>query len=131
MVARRLIAGITLAAAAAAPASARDDYQPPKTTREVRRIIRNVAARYRIDADRFERVARCESGYRYKARSRNGRYIGLFQHDRRYWKARARRAGLREAAITGPWANSTVSAWMIRHGGGWRHWPTCSRRNPR
>lgn len=94
---------------------------------EILRLLVVAARRYGLDVDRFIATARCESGLRPTAVSSSGKYLGLFQHDRFYWPARAARAGFEGASAFNPRANAFVSAWMVRYGGGWGHWPVCSR----
>lgn len=95
---------------------------------EIGKIIRDAAAKYGIDTNRFLRIAWCESRLNPRAFNRRGcegyGCLGLFQQHRKYWPARARRAGFAGASAFDPRANASVSAWMIRWGGGWRHW-TC------
>lgn len=92
---------------------------------QVERIILAAARRYGLDPVRFLATARCESGLRPNVVSGTGRYLGLFQQDRGYWPARARRAGWTGFSPLDARANAFVSAWMVRHGGGYGHWPRC------
>lgn len=68
-------------------------------------------------------TAVCESGLRPQAWS--GWYVGLFQHDPWFWWGRAAAAGLPGADPWDPVNNAQVTAWMLKAGYGWRHWPVC------
>lgn len=91
-------------------------------------MIRKAAALFGLDAARLLRTASCESGLRANAVSASGAYAGVFQQARSYWPARAYNAGMAGRSVFDAWANVYVSAWMIRHAGGWQHWPTCAYR---
>lgn len=91
----------------------------------VRGAIIDATAKYRIDRDRFISMAKCESRLDPNARSDSGTFLGVTQQHRRYWSARAARAGFRGASPYDPRANVFTAAHMIRHGGGWGHWPHC------
>lgn len=71
-------------------------------------------------------VATCESGLNPSARGGGGgNYAGLFQQSLTYWPERAARFGMAGASVYDPWANSVVSAGMVRDDGDWGQW-ACS-----
>jgi hypothetical protein len=55
----------------------------------------------------------------------DGYYTGLFQHDPNYYPARAAAAGLPGSSPWNPVDNAMTTAWMIKAGYGWQHWPVC------
>ena len=68
-------------------------------------------------------VATCESGLRPTARGGSGgNYAGLFQQWISQWPERSARYGFAGASIYDPWANSMVSAGMVRDDGDWGQW---------
>jgi hypothetical protein len=89
-------------------------------------MIARAARLFHIDAARFLRTARCESSLNPRAVGGGGRYLGVFQQHRTYWPVRARQAGMAGRPAFDAWANAYVSAWMVRYGGGWKHWPSCA-----
>lgn len=95
----------------------------PKT--RVVEIVRQAAIRYGIDVGRFLAMIRCESNFNPRAVGGGGLYLGLGQHHRDYWPARAKDAGYAGASVFDPVANANVSAYLVVHGG-WRHWPVCA-----
>ena len=94
------------------------------TRAEVKRVIRQAAARWGLSAQKMLRVAECESGLNPRAVGGGGLYLGLFQQHSGYWPQRARSAEYAGASAFDPVANANVSAWLVVHGGGWGHW-TC------
>lgn len=71
-------------------------------------------------ADKAVDVAVCESTL--NPRATNGSHDGLFQQSRAYWAGRAATYGMAGRSAYDPWANSIVSAGMVRDTGGWSHW---------
>ncbi len=82
--------------------------------------IRSVAAAKGIaDVQRVLLIAKCESKFNPLADS--GYYKGIFQHDPRYWDARAAKYGFAGASIFDADAQIGVSLSMMA-AGGWSHW---------
>lgn len=69
------------------------------------------------------RVVRCESGGDVAARSRTGRYVGLFQ----VWVAHLRWLPEDADDLTDPHENARAG-WLIYEKQGRRAWPVCGRR---
>ena len=81
--------------------------------------IRAAAKAKGIDPQRVLIIARCESGFNPNANS--GYYKGIFQHDPKYWPARAAQYGYSGASYYDVDAQIGVSTSMMA-GGGWSHW---------
>jgi soluble lytic murein transglycosylase-like protein len=107
--------------------SKRSVYSESRPRDPVRGALIDASRAYGINLRRFVAVAKCESSLDPNARSDSGAYLGVMQQHRGYWPARAARAGFRGASPFDPRANVFTAAHMIRHGGGWGHWQTCSR----
>lgn len=74
------------------------------------------------DVSRALEVIRCESHGNPAAANPVSTARGLFQHLGSLWPERAAAAGWAGADIYDPEANVAVAAWLVYHGGGWRHW---------
>lgn len=74
------------------------------------------------DVERALEVIRCESHGNPAAANPVSTARGLFQHLGSLWRERAASAGWAGADIYDPEANVAVAAWLVYHGGGWRHW---------
>lgn len=74
------------------------------------------------DVNRAMAIMRCESGGNSRAANPVSTARGLFQHLGSAWPQRAAKAGWGGADIYDPEANIAVAAWLVYHGGGWRHW---------
>jgi len=118
----------TSTSVASAPSRAREysaeatDADGRWTRAEVKRVIRQAAARWGLSAQKMLRVAECESGLNPRAVGGGGLFLGLYQQHRSYWPQRARSAGYAGVSAFDPVANANVSAWLVVHGGGWAHW---------
>lgn len=78
------------------------------------------------DVDRAMDVMACESAGNPRAANPTSSARGLFQHLGSFWPERARKAGRPGADIFDPDDNVAVAAWLVYHGGGWRHWNASS-----
>ena len=87
------------------------------------------------DVETALRIIQCESGGDPEAANSRSSARGLFQHLERYWGPtwhgdkirggnRAARAGVGDADIFDPVAQTIVAAWLRYKAGGWTHW-TC------
>jgi hypothetical protein len=93
----------------------------------MKRLIRCATDRWEVFGG-YEKavcIAKRESGLNPKAVSKDGRYLGLYQHRRRYWPDRYRRYArpewnLSESALVGRTA-AIVTIRMVRRGG-WDPW---------
>lgn len=79
------------------------------------------------DVDYALAILWCESTGDPGAYNTSSGASGLFQHLARYWADRSTKAGWAGASIMDPEANTAVAAWLAYSGGGWGHWPNCSR----
>ena len=72
------------------------------------------------DPERAARTCQCESSGNPHARSRNGRYAGLFQFSSDTWRS------LGGGDVFDPWLNSSraLALWRKK---GWKPWPSCGR----
>ena len=122
----------TSATAASAPSRAREysaggsrpEVDGRWTRAEVKRVIRQAAARWGLSAQKMLRVAECESGLNPRAQSPSRKYVGLYQFERASWETRARWAGYEGRPWWDPVANANTAGWLVTEGGGWGHW-TC------
>lgn len=87
--------------------------------KSVRRMIRSLALRYRLDAAKAISVAECESGLNPKAS--NPPYAGVYQHTTRAWPKRAATYGHAGESVFDAYANVDVALQMVR-AGGWGPW---------
>ena len=113
-------------------------YQRPQGMSDgVYAALHHASAEWNVPLSTMARVSRCESTWNPAARSRSGRYLGLFQHHRSYWRDRVRNFNRhvalhnsREPNQLDPMAgdpyaaidNARVTAWMVQHKTGWRPW---------
>ena len=74
------------------------------------------------DVDQALAVLHCESTGNPNAQHDKSSAAGLFQHLPQFWGERSASAGLPGADIFSPEANIAVAAWLVREGGGWKHW---------
>src|SRR5688572_13780863 len=97
---------------------------------EVRVAIEYAAKEWGVSEAQMVKVARCESSWRADAVGGRGKYLGLFQHSKRYWPGRVRefnrhaqQAGL--PTMNGDWPAAIdaarVTARMVK-AEGWRQW---------
>jgi hypothetical protein len=136
---RRVVAGglatAVLLSAAATPASARRRVGPCDLRRgptetlaaHERELIHCATNHWSVFGGYRKAlcIAKRESGLDPKAVSADGKYLGLYQHAKRYWPDRyatytKRRWELNESALVGR-TNAIVTIRMV-HDGGWRPW---------
>lgn len=128
---RALVAALATTTLLAAPADAVTRRDPVKDwvcdidwrqgDRQVRRLIRCAAERWRVPGgpSKAIAVARCESGFDPRAHA-NGN-AGVFQHRTTYWPGRARTWGFPGASVYNGRANVIVSVRMAARFG-WDAW---------
>ena len=96
------------------------------TPREERRTAFCVLRRWNVPGGmpKFQAVGDCESHW-YRFASNGGRYLGLFQHSRKYWPGRVRHFEPYWWDLAPGWTNSrtqiVVTARMVR-AQGWGAW---------
>ena len=105
-------------------------YAPPVPRNELERLAIAAAGKYKIDAARFFRLIKCESGWRLRAVNgscdRGYACLGLTQQHELYWPGRAKAAGFPGASAFEPKANLYVGARLAA--ASWGHYPHCGFR---
>lgn len=82
-----------------------------------------AAGKYGVSAHDMYKVMMCESHGDPNAGSyRNSKYKGLFQYDQNTWDGASWFAGYGGRSIYDGVAQIYVTAWKVRHDGGWRAW---------
>ena len=82
-----------------------------------------AAGQYGVSAQDMHKVMMCESHGDPNAGSyRNSKYKGLFQYDQNTWDGASFLAGFGGRSIYDGAAQIFVTAWKVRHDGGWRAW---------
>ncbi|HKC66216.1 MAG TPA: transglycosylase SLT domain-containing protein [Pyrinomonadaceae bacterium] len=86
--------------------------QTPHTSKEIEAIIRESARKYGLPEARVVKIAWRESKFIPAARSRSGRYVGIYQFDLTTWRNTPEgRAGLRRED---PLANINAAHWHMK-----------------
>ncbi|MFH0980289.1 MAG: transglycosylase SLT domain-containing protein [Planctomycetota bacterium] len=108
------------------------DLDPPSPSGTAGIVWRPSVERWRTLVDRYftgrgesERalaIIRCESMGDPDAVNPSSGTSGLFQMRMAYWLERAAAAGVSGASVFDAESNIRVAAWLVHHGGGWRHW---------
>jgi soluble lytic murein transglycosylase-like protein len=86
--------------------------QPTHTPKEIEALIRESARKYGLPEARVVKIAWRESKFKSNARSKSGRYVGIYQFDLVTWRNTPEgRAGLRRED---PVANINAAHWHMK-----------------
>lgn len=110
-----------------APAAPRATPAPapaPRARPAPASVSERVAAAWPGDDTKALRVVACESNFVPSARSRSGRYTGLWQFDRPTWASVGGSGEAGSASVE----EQTRRAWTLYQRAGWGPWPVCGRR---
>ena len=80
---------------------------------EIIALIRDYSIKYNVDPERSIRIAKCESGFNPLAKSKTGKFKGLFQFMNSTWVANAKRLSLENPDVFNPEHNIQIATWMF------------------